>query len=94
MDITKEMKTVFDMIMTVPGMKDVVKKNDFSMSMAAILLLCQLVEDSLGKEKDSSGLLALASPEIVEELKGAAELWLKNAELIELNNQLRSVGRR
>lgn len=90
---TNEVAQVFDTIMSIPGMNEVVKI-DLKISRKNVLLLNHVIERGLAGKDDekSGGLLAIAPKESMEDLKSIAEDCLQKAGLNELSEKLRSLG--
>ncbi|QRY55570.1 hypothetical protein [Sphingobacterium siyangense] len=90
---TNEVAQVFDTIMSIPGMNEVVKI-DLKISRKNVLLLNHVIERGLAGKDDekSAGLLGIAPKESMEDLKSIAEDCLQKAGLNELSEKLRSLG--
>lgn len=84
-------KLVYEMVLSVPGMSETIKKMDFSMSRRTLLLLCQILQAALQKPASESDMLSIAAPESIEELKLNIQQWLQKADLVELNEKLKSL---
>jgi len=83
---------VFDTIMSIPGMNEVVKI-DLKISRKNVLLLNSIIDRGLsdnGNEADS--VLASVSKEDLQELKLLANETLQKAGLVELSQKLQSLG--
>lgn len=85
----KDAAKVYDTILSIPGMNDMVKV-DFKMSRKNVLLLQQVISNGLNgiKETDSGSLLATAKPESLQELNAFSEECLDKAGLKELSEKL------
>lgn len=83
---------VFDTILSIPGMGEIVKV-DLKMSRKNVLLLNQVIELGIAaKAEDKSGLLASVPEEELRELKSMADECLTKAGLTELNDKLKALG--
>lgn len=91
---TSEVAQVFDTIMSIPGMNEVVKI-DLKISRKNVLLLNHVIERGLAGKDDekSAGLLGIAPKESTEELKAIAEECLQKAGLNELSGKLKTLGK-
>ncbi|WP_281225500.1 hypothetical protein [Flavobacterium aquiphilum] len=88
--ITKnDVSKVYDTVLSIPGMKDVVKI-DLKISRKNVLLLHHVIERGLSTTEDdgSSILLASIAQENLQELKLLAEECLQKAGLTELSEKL------
>ncbi|MGJ1501371.1 hypothetical protein [Sphingobacterium multivorum] len=90
---TNEVAQVFDTIMSIPGMNEVVKI-DLKISRKNVLLLNHVIERGLAGKDDekSAGLLSIAPKESMEDLKSIAEDCLQKAGLNQLSEKLRTLG--
>lgn len=83
---------VFDTILSIPGMGEVVKI-DLKMSRKNVLLLNQVIELGIAaKGEDKSGLLGSVPEEDLVELRNLAGDCLTKAGLNELNEKLKVLG--
>ncbi|WP_371926031.1 hypothetical protein [Flavobacterium cerinum] len=83
---------VFDTILSIPGMGEVVKV-DMKMSRKNVLLLNQVIELGIAaKADDKSGLLGSVPAEDLVELRNLAGDCLTKAGLNELNEKLKVLG--
>ncbi|OJV71168.1 MULTISPECIES: hypothetical protein [unclassified Flavobacterium] len=83
---------VFDTILSIPGMGEVVKI-DLKMSRKNVLLLNQVIELGIAaKADDKTGLLSSLSEESLSELKSLSEDCLSKAGLNDLNEKLKSLS--
>lgn len=79
---------VFDTIMSIPGMNEVVKI-DLKISRKNVLLLNGIIERGLSeKGGESEGILANVPDADLQELKAVADETLQKAGLVELNEKL------
>lgn len=86
--ITKnEVAKVFDTVMSIPGMSEVVKI-DLKISRKNVLLLSHFIEQGLVMEKDASSLMGSVSEEALADLKNVSQECLQKAGLVELNQKL------
>ena len=86
--ITKnEVSKVYDTVLSIPGMSEMVKI-DLKISRKNVLLLSHLIEQGLLQEKDSSILLSSLSQEGLLDLKNVSQECLQKAGLVELNEKL------
>lgn len=86
-----EVAKVFDTVLSIPGMSEVVKI-DLKISRKNVLLLSHVIEEGLLMEKDASSLLGNIPEEGLSELKSLSEECLQKAGLIELNQKLLSLS--
>lgn len=91
---TNDVAKVYDTILSIPGMNEVVKV-DLKISRKNVLLLNQVIERGLSAKEDdkSSGLLANVPEESLLELKNLSEECLQKAGLIELSEKLKALGK-
>jgi hypothetical protein len=88
---TNDVAMVFDTMLSVPGMNDVIKI-DLKVSRKNILLLNQVIQRGLsGKEEDKLNLLGSISEESLQELKDLSQECLHKAGLIEFNEKLNAL---
>jgi len=88
---TNDVAKVFDTILSIPGMNEVVKI-DMKVSRKNVLLLSQVIERGLSeKADDKSTLLANIEPENLQELKLLSQECLQKAGLIELSEKLHTL---
>ena len=80
---------VFDTILSIPGMSEMVRM-DLKISRKNVLLLSHLIEKGLLSENDESSLLGSITAEGLEELKNLSKECLIKAGLVELNDKLLS----
>ncbi|SHH92518.1 hypothetical protein SAMN05444671_4311 [Flavobacterium sp. CF108] len=86
--ITKnDVAKVFDTVLSIPGMCEMVKI-DLKISRKNVLLLSHIISDGLTNEKDASSLLGSIGEEGFSELKNLSEECLQKAGLVELNQKL------
>lgn len=83
---------VFDTVMSIPGMNEVVRM-DLKISRKNVLLVSHLIDRGLLLEKDESSLLGSITPEGCEELKNLSKECLLKAGLVELNDKLLSFSK-
>ena len=85
---------VYDTILSIPGMGEVVKI-DLRIPRKNALLLSSVIDRGLnGKDGEKvSGLLSSVSKETLEELKSIATEFLDKAGLMELNEKLKSLAK-
>ncbi len=83
---------VFDTILSIPGMNEVVKI-DFKISRKNVLLLSSVIERGLSaKDDDKSNLLDIVPKDSLQELTAFAVDCLQKAGLTELNEKLKSLN--
>jgi hypothetical protein len=88
---TNDVAMVFDTLLSVPGMNDVVKI-DLKVSRKNILLLNQVIQRGLsGKEEEKLNLLGGISKESLQELKDLSQECLLKAGLEEFNEKLNAL---
>lgn len=86
--ITKnDVSKVYDTVLSIPGMSELVKI-DLKISRKNVLLLSHLISSGLELNGDDSGLLSNVSKEELNELKNLSEDCLQKAGLVELNQKL------
>lgn len=91
---TNDVAKVYDTILSIPGMNEVVKI-DLKISRKNVLLLNQVIERGLSAKEDdkSSVLLGNVPEESLVELKNLSEECLQKAGLIELSEKLKALSR-
>lgn len=91
---TNDVAKVYDTILSIPGMNELVKI-DLKISRKNVLLLNQVIERGLSVKDDdkSSGLLSNLAEESLLELKSLSEEFLQKAGLIELSEKLKALSR-
>jgi hypothetical protein len=86
--ITKnDVSKVYDTVLSIPGMSELVKI-DLKISRKNVLLLSHVISKGLDLNKDDVGLLASVSEEGLLDLKNLSEECLQKAGLVELNQKL------
>ena len=90
---TNDVAKVFDTVLSIPGMNDVVKI-DLKISRKNVLLLYHVIERGLSaKENDKPSILMTSiQEENLQELKLFGEECLQKAGLIELSEKLSLLG--
>lgn len=90
---TNEVAQVFDTILSIPGMNEVVKI-DLKISRKNVLLLNHVIERGLSnKDTEKPSILLKSIPdETLQELKVLADECLQKAGLIELSEKLTMLG--
>nr|WP_288812844.1 hypothetical protein [uncultured Sphingobacterium sp.] len=87
---TNEVAKIFDTVLSIPGMSEMVKI-DFKISRKNVLLLNSVIERGLNAKDDgASSLLENIPKESLEELKAFSGGCLQKAGLTELNDKLRA----
>lgn len=91
---TNDVAKVYDTILSIPGMNEVVKI-DLKISRKNVLLLNQVIERGLSAKDDdkSSVLLGNVPEESLLELKNLSDECLQKAGLIELSEKLKALGK-
>ena len=91
---TNDVAKVYDTILSIPGMNEVVKI-DLRISRKNVLLLNQVIERGLSAKGDdtSAFLLGNVPEETLLELKSLSEECLQKAGLIELSEKLKALGK-
>ncbi|HEY1193908.1 hypothetical protein [Flavobacterium sp.] len=90
--ITKnDVAKVFDTVLSIPGMSEMVKI-DLKISRKNVLLLSHFIEQGLLLEKDDSNLMGIVSEESLKDMKNISEECLQKASLVELNEKLQSLS--
>ncbi|RKR05145.1 hypothetical protein C8C83_4477 [Flavobacterium sp. 90] len=90
--ITKnEVSKVYDTVLSIPGMSELVKI-DLKISRKNVLLLSHIISSGAVHEKDQSSLLASVGEEEFLEMKNISEECLQKAGLVELNQKLISLN--
>lgn len=86
--ITKdEVFKVYDTVLSIPGMSEVVKM-DLKISRKNVLLLSHVIGKGLDLKGDDAGLLSSVSEEGLSDLKNLSDECLQKAGLVELNQKL------
>jgi hypothetical protein len=90
---TNDVAKVFDTILSIPGMNDVVKI-DLKISRKNVLLLNHVIERGLSAKDDAkpSVLLTSVPEENLQELKMLGDECLQKAGLIELSEKLNTLS--
>jgi hypothetical protein len=88
---TNDVAKVFDTVLSIPGMSEVVKI-DLKISRKNVLLLNHVIVRGLALENDVSGLLGSISKEDLSELRNVSEECLQKAGLVELNQKLTTLS--
>lgn len=90
---TNDVAKVFDTVLSIPGMNEVVKI-DLKISRKNVLLLNHVIERGLSaKDDDKSSILLTSVPqENLEELKQFGDECLQKAGLIELSKKLNTLS--
>jgi hypothetical protein len=88
---TNDVAKVFDTVLSIPGMSEVVKI-DLKISRKNVLLLNHVIERGLALENDDTDLLASMSEEGLSELRNVSEECLQKAGLVELNQKLTTLS--
>ncbi len=91
MEKMKDLKQVYDLFLSVPGMNEAVKI-DLKITRKNALLLAQVIQKGLIKEEGGNAeLLGVMNKESVEELGAIAGECLHKAGLVELSEKLRQL---
>ncbi|MDR6845606.1 hypothetical protein [Flavobacterium granuli] len=88
---TNDVAKVFDTVLSIPGMNEVVKI-DLKISRKNVLLLNHVIERGLAMESDTPGLLGSLSEDGLSELRNVSEECLQKAGLVELNQKLTTLS--
>ncbi|OOG66783.1 hypothetical protein [Flavobacterium sp. A45] len=88
---TNDVARVFDTVLSIPGMNEVVKI-DLKISRKNVLLLNHVIERGLELESDTPGLLGSLSEDGLSELRNVSEECLQKAGLVELNQKLTTLS--
>ena len=88
---TNDVAKVFDTVLSIPGMSEVVKI-DLKISRKNVLLLNHVIMRGLTLENDAPGLLGSISKEGLSELRNVSEECLQKAGLVELNQKLTTLS--
>jgi hypothetical protein len=90
---TNDVAKVFDTVLSIPGMNDVVKI-DLKISRKNVLLLNHVIERGLSaKDDDKPSVFMMSVPqENLQELKLLADECLQKAGLIELSEKLKTLN--
>ena len=88
-----EFAMVYDTILSIPGMEDVVKI-DLRMTRKNVLILSSVIDRGLGVKgfEKENGILANVPSEALEELRKIADECLDKATLTELSEKLKSLS--
>ncbi|MCE6989556.1 hypothetical protein [Dyadobacter sp. CY323] len=88
----KDLTSVYDTIMSIPGMNDQIKI-DLKLSRRNVLLLTQAITRALSipKNDDNHDLIDIASKESKEELLALSTDCLQKSGLMDLNDRLRKL---
>lgn len=91
---TNDVAKVYDTILSIPGMNEVVKI-DLRISRKNVLLLNQVIERGLSvkNNENSSVLIGNVPDETLLELKSLSDECLQKAGLIELSEKLKALGK-
>ncbi|TPG38397.1 hypothetical protein [Flavobacterium pectinovorum] len=90
--ITKnDVSKVYDTVLSIPGMSEVVKI-DLKVSRKIVLLLNHVISKGIEMKEDDGGLLANVSEEALLDLKNLSEECLQKAGLVELNQKLTTLN--
>jgi len=87
----KEMKLVYETLLTAPGM-EVVIKLDTRLSCRMILMLTQVINLGLESKNQRSGFLSILSEDETKELEQLAFAFLEKGGLVEMNKNLQQLG--
>ena len=88
MESAKDLKKVYDIFLSVPGMNDPVKIN-LQISRKNVLVLTQLITKGLSKEEGKiKELLEVVSKETLDEIGNIANDLLEKSGLVLLNEKL------
>lgn len=90
---SSEVAQVFDTILSIPGMNEVVKI-DLKISRKNVLLLNHVIERGLAAKGDdkTSNLLAIVPKENLSDLRTISEECLQKASLVELSEKLSALS--
>lgn len=90
--ITKDdVSKVYDTVLSIPGMSEIVKI-DLKISRKNVLLLSHVIGKGMEFKNDESGILASLSEEGLIDLKNLSEECLQKAGLVELNEKLTTLS--
>lgn len=90
--ITKnEVSKVYDTVLSIPGMSEVVKI-DLKISRKNVLLLSHVIGKGLDLKEDVDGFLSSVSQEGLQDLKNLSDECLQKAGLVELNQKLTTLS--
>lgn len=91
---TNDVAKVYDTILSIPGMNEVVKI-DLRISRKNVLLLNQVIERGLSAKDDDKSpfMLGNVPEETLLELKSISDECLQKAGLIELSEKLKTLGK-
>lgn len=84
---TNDVAKVYDTVLSIPGMSEIVKI-DLKISRKNVLLLNHFINKGLDSKDDVSGLVGSISQEGLLDLKSLSEECLQKAGLVELNQKL------
>ncbi|WP_316787736.1 hypothetical protein [Pedobacter frigoris] len=88
MEQKREMEDVYDILLAVPGMEDMVTLNT-KVKRKNILLLAQLIHQALtGDGKQEGSVMSVLSKDTLEELKAIADDFLGKGNLETLNEKI------
>jgi len=87
----KEMKLVYDTLLTAPGMEETIKL-DARLSRRMILMLTQVIGNGLESKSQRSGILSVLSEAETKELETLAVTFLEKGGLVQLNKNLQQLG--
>ncbi len=87
----KEMKLVYETLLTAPGM-EVIIKLDTRLSCRMILMLTHVIGLGLDSKNQRSGLLSILSEAETKELEQLAVAFLEKGGLVEMNKNLQQLG--
>lgn len=86
---TNYLGKIFDAILAIPGMNQVVKI-DLRLSRKNILLLSKVIERGLNVKDGKESVLDIVPQEILQELQQVPTELLKKTELTDMNEKLKS----
>ena len=86
---TNYLGKIFDTILAIPGMNQVVKI-DLRLSRKNILLLSKVIELGLNVKDGKESVLDIVPQEVLQELQQVPTELLKKAELTDMNEKLKS----
>lgn len=90
--ITKnDVSKVYDTVLSIPGMSEVVKI-DLKVSRKIVLLLNHVIIKGIALKENDGGMLANVSEEALMDLKNLSEECLQKAGLVELNQKLTTLN--
>lgn len=89
---TNDVAQVFDTILSIPGMNEVVKI-DLRISRKNVLLLTHVIEQGLNEKGEGKGIMFASAPEEAkQELQDLLNDFLQKAGLVELSEKLKSLA--